>query len=201
MHSGHPSEDGKPGLMRNGVGPWHAIFLGFSHSAPAADVASLLIGVAIVAYGAMPLAMVLGVVLYLMVGNTNYSYSKNVASSGATTPLFPTGWAQGGLPHMAPGSSSSMSSIHIHSSAPWVLRPRSISIFLFPDYTISLGRLLLYTADSHFPARLLRNQAFAALCSVYRRGGSSFPSGVQPADNFRCRPRKYADSFHACADA
>ena len=82
MHSGYPSEEGKPGLMRNAVGLWHAIFLGFSHSAPAADVASLLIGVAIVAYGAMPLAMVLGVVLYLMVGNTNYWYSKNVASSG-----------------------------------------------------------------------------------------------------------------------
>ena len=140
-----PVGRGKPGLMRNGVGPWHAIFLGFSHSAPAADVASLLIGVAIVAYGAMPLAMVLGVVLYLMVGNTNYSYSKNVASSGATTPLFPTGWAQGGLPHMAPGSSSSMSSIHIHSSAPWVLRPRSISIFLFSrPYHISGSASSLY---------------------------------------------------------
>ncbi|MCL4346542.1 MAG: APC family permease [Candidatus Thermoplasmatota archaeon] len=81
-HASHATAGNKSGLMGNAVGLWHAIFLGFSHSAPAADVASLLIGVAIVAYGAMPLAMVLGVILYLMVGNTNYWYSKNVASSG-----------------------------------------------------------------------------------------------------------------------
>jgi amino acid transporter len=72
----------KEGLAKNAVGLWHAIFLGFSHSAPAADVASLLIGVALVAYGAMPLAMLLGVILYLAIANTNWWYSRNVASAG-----------------------------------------------------------------------------------------------------------------------
>jgi len=72
----------KQGLMSNAVGFWHAVLLGFSHTAPAADVASLLVGVALVAYGTMPLAVMLGVLLYFAVANTNYWYSKNVASAG-----------------------------------------------------------------------------------------------------------------------
>lgn len=69
-------------LKRNAVGALEAGFLGVTHSSIAADAASLLIGAVAFALGALPLAMLIGLVIYLLILNVNYQLSKRVTSAG-----------------------------------------------------------------------------------------------------------------------
>ncbi|MCL4447474.1 MAG: APC family permease [Candidatus Thermoplasmatota archaeon] len=69
--------------MRKGaVGQWHAVFQAYTHVAPAGDIGILLTGVALFALGASPLAVLLAWVLYLLMVNTNYRFSKRVIHAG-----------------------------------------------------------------------------------------------------------------------
>ena len=69
-------------LKPNELGLWHGIFQSFSHVAPAAEVAILITGTALVAEGSTPLIFILAPLIVLLWLNTNYQFSKEVASSG-----------------------------------------------------------------------------------------------------------------------
>jgi len=64
------------------VGLWHSIFQNFSHVAPAAEVAILITGTAMVSGGSTPLVFALAPLIVLLWLNTNYQFSKSIASSG-----------------------------------------------------------------------------------------------------------------------
>lgn len=69
-------------LRRNAVGALEAGFMGITHSSIAADAASLLIGAVAFALGALPLAMLIGLVIYVLILNVNYQLSKRITSAG-----------------------------------------------------------------------------------------------------------------------
>jgi amino acid transporter len=69
-------------LKKDELGLWHGIFQSFSHVAPAAEVAILITGTALVAAGSTPLIFVLAPLIVLLWLNTNYQFSKYVSSSG-----------------------------------------------------------------------------------------------------------------------
>ena len=69
-------------LKSNELGLWHGIFQSFSHVAPAAEVAILITGTALVAEGSTPLIFILAPLIVLLWLNTNYQFSGYVASSG-----------------------------------------------------------------------------------------------------------------------
>ncbi len=69
-------------LKSNELGLWHGIFQSFSHVAPAAEVAILITGTALVAEGSTPLIFILAPLIVLFWLNTNYQFSGYVASSG-----------------------------------------------------------------------------------------------------------------------
>ncbi|MGC8601164.1 MAG: APC family permease [Thermoprotei archaeon] len=78
-------DDAKPTdnrLKRDQVGLWHGIFQSFSHVAPAAEVAILITGTAIVSGASTPLVFVIAPLIVLLWLNTNYQFSKTIASSG-----------------------------------------------------------------------------------------------------------------------
>lgn len=76
------SSGGSYKLKSNELGLWHGIFQSFSHVAPAAEVAILITGTALVAEGSTPLIFILAPLIVLLWLNTNYQFSKEVASSG-----------------------------------------------------------------------------------------------------------------------
>ena len=69
-------------LKEKELGLWHGIFQSFSHVAPAAEVAILITGTALVAEGSTPLIFILAPLIVLLWLNTNYQFSKYVSSSG-----------------------------------------------------------------------------------------------------------------------
>ncbi|WP_188681059.1 APC family permease [Thermogymnomonas acidicola] len=69
-------------LKKDQLGLWHGIFQSFSHVAPAAEVAILITGTALVAEGSTPLVFLLAPLIVLLWLNTNYQFSKKVASAG-----------------------------------------------------------------------------------------------------------------------
>ncbi len=69
-------------LKQGAVGKWHAVFQAYTHVAPSGDIGILLTGVALFALGASPLAVLLSWVVYLLMVNTNYRFSKRVAHAG-----------------------------------------------------------------------------------------------------------------------
>jgi amino acid transporter len=69
-------------LKSNQIGLWHDIFQSFSHVAPAAEVAILITGTALVAEGSTPLIFVLAPIIVLLWLNTNYQFSGKISSSG-----------------------------------------------------------------------------------------------------------------------
>jgi amino acid transporter len=69
-------------LKEKELGLWHGIFQSFSHVAPAAEVAILITGTALVAEGSTPLIFILAPVIVLLWLNTNYQFSKYISSSG-----------------------------------------------------------------------------------------------------------------------
>ncbi len=69
-------------LKKNAVGRWHAVFQAYTHVAPSGDIGILLTGVALFALGASPLAVLLSWVIYLLMVNTNYRFTKRVAHAG-----------------------------------------------------------------------------------------------------------------------
>ncbi|MDS0256791.1 APC family permease [Thermoplasmatales archaeon AK] len=75
-------EKGASNLKKDQLGLWHGIFQSFSHVAPAAEVAILITGTALVAEGSTPLVFLLAPLIVLLWLNTNYQFSKKVASAG-----------------------------------------------------------------------------------------------------------------------
>jgi len=73
---------GEYALKEKELGLWHGIFQSFSHVAPAAEVAILITGTALVAEGSTPLIFILAPLIVLLWLNTNYQFSKYVSSSG-----------------------------------------------------------------------------------------------------------------------
>ncbi|KJE49880.1 MULTISPECIES: APC family permease [unclassified Acidiplasma] len=69
-------------LKPDQVGLWHDIFQSFSHVAPAAEVAILITGTALVAEGSTPLVFLLAPLIVLLWLNTNYQFSGKISSSG-----------------------------------------------------------------------------------------------------------------------
>jgi len=76
------SPTGEDELKEKQLGLWHGIFQSFSHVAPAAEVAILITGTALVAEGSTPLIFILAPIIVLLWLNTNYQFSKYVSSSG-----------------------------------------------------------------------------------------------------------------------
>jgi len=73
---------GEYALKEKELGLWHGIFQSFSHVAPAAEVAILITGTALVAEGSTPLIFILAPLIVLLWLNTNYQFSKYISSSG-----------------------------------------------------------------------------------------------------------------------
>ncbi len=85
MQNKGSGDDAKPTdnrLKRDQVGLWHGIFQSFSHVAPAAEVAILITGTAIASGGSTPLVFIVAPIIVLLWLNTNYQFSKSIASSG-----------------------------------------------------------------------------------------------------------------------
>lgn len=82
-------------LKSNEIGLWHGIFQSFSHVAPGAEVAILVTGTAIVALGSTPLVFVLSGLIVLVWLNTNYQFSKTVATSGGYSEFARRGLGHG----------------------------------------------------------------------------------------------------------
>ncbi|MEM0134555.1 MAG: APC family permease [Thermoplasmatales archaeon] len=82
-------------LKENELGLWHGIFQSFSHVAPAAEVAILITGTALVAEGSTPLVFILAPIIVLLWLNTNYQFSKYVSSSGGYSAFSRAGLGKG----------------------------------------------------------------------------------------------------------
>lgn len=70
-------------LKRNILGTNRLIWQGWGMTAPAADIAYLLGGIALVALGATPLSILVGFLIYLAILNTSYRFSKKYVSAGS----------------------------------------------------------------------------------------------------------------------
>jgi amino acid transporter len=70
-------------LKRNILGTNRLIWQGWGMTAPAADIAYLLGGIALVALGATPLSILIGFLIYLTILNTSYRFSKKYVSAGS----------------------------------------------------------------------------------------------------------------------
>ncbi|KPV46892.1 MULTISPECIES: APC family permease [Acidiplasma] len=70
-------------LRRNILGTSRLIWQGWGMTAPAADIAYLLGGIALVALGATPLSILIGFLIYLTILNTSYRFSKKYVSAGS----------------------------------------------------------------------------------------------------------------------
>ncbi|MGC8635791.1 MAG: APC family permease [Thermoprotei archaeon] len=75
------------------------MFQSFSHVAPAAEVAILITGTAIASGGSTPLVFVIAPITVLLWLNTNYQFSKSIASSGGYSAFAKAGLgdAMGGI--------------------------------------------------------------------------------------------------------
>lgn len=82
-------------LKEKELGLWHGIFQSFSHVAPAAEVAILITGTALVAAGSTPLIFILSPLIVLVWLNTNYQYSKYISSSGGYSAFSRAGLGKG----------------------------------------------------------------------------------------------------------
>lgn len=82
-------------LKEKELGLWHGIFQSFSHVAPAAEVAILITGTALVAAGSTPLIFILSPLIVLVWLNTNYQYSKYISSSGGYSAFARAGLGKG----------------------------------------------------------------------------------------------------------
>jgi amino acid transporter len=82
MDKYEPTVEKKYQLKKGAVGKWHAVFQAYTHVAPSGDIGILLTGVALFALGASPLAVLLSWVIYLLMVNTNYRFSKRVSHAG-----------------------------------------------------------------------------------------------------------------------
>ncbi len=82
MDESEPVLERKYELKQGAVGKWHAVFQAYTHVAPSGDIGILLTGVALFALGASPLAVLLSWVVYLLMVNTNYRFSRRVAHAG-----------------------------------------------------------------------------------------------------------------------
>ncbi len=70
-------------LRKNILGTNRLIWQGWGMTAPAADIAYLLGGIALVALGATPLSILIGFLIYLAILNTSYRFSKKYVSAGS----------------------------------------------------------------------------------------------------------------------
>ena len=82
-------------LKEKELGLWHGIFQSFSHVAPAAEVAILVTGTALVAEGSTPLIFILAPIIVLLWLNTNYQFSKYISSSGGYSAFSRAGLGKG----------------------------------------------------------------------------------------------------------
>lgn len=71
------------GLHRNSLSILRLIWQGWGMTAPAADVAYLFTGIALLALGATPLSILIGFLIYLTILNTSYRFSKKYISAGS----------------------------------------------------------------------------------------------------------------------
>ncbi len=70
-------------LKRGAVTLWEAVFQSFSFIGPAGDVAILLVGTALYAGGATPLAVLIAWIIYGLWMNTPMQFSKEIVNSGS----------------------------------------------------------------------------------------------------------------------
>ncbi|MGP6240131.1 APC family permease [Cuniculiplasma sp. SKW4] len=70
-------------LRENTIGMSRLIWQGWGMTAPAADIAFLLGGIALVALGATPLSILIGFLIYLTILNTSYRFSRIYVSAGS----------------------------------------------------------------------------------------------------------------------
>ncbi|WP_276935751.1 APC family permease [Ferroplasma acidiphilum] len=70
-------------LKRNILGTNRLVWQGWGMTAPAADIAYLLGGIALVALGATPLSILVGFLIYLTILNTSYRFSSKYVSAGS----------------------------------------------------------------------------------------------------------------------
>jgi amino acid transporter len=70
-------------LRKNTLGIERLIWQGWGMTAPAADIAFLLGGIALVALGATPLSIIIGFLIYLTILNTSYRFSQRYVSAGS----------------------------------------------------------------------------------------------------------------------